>query len=75
MFWSALLDGTIEKDEGDYSMVEAGDVTLGFGRSCRTSLRSRCLGLTLAGRSGIVGSAAGTIDDLSGGGSRSVSFG
>lgn len=31
-FWSALLGGEITHDEGDYAMVEAGGVRLGFGR-------------------------------------------
>lgn len=32
LFWSELLGGRIAHDEGDYSMVTAGGVTLGFGR-------------------------------------------
>ncbi|WP_372360476.1 VOC family protein [Agilicoccus flavus] len=31
-FWSRLLGGEITHDEGDYAMVEAGGVRLGFGR-------------------------------------------
>lgn len=32
-FWSRLLDGSIEHNDGDYSMVKANGTTLGFGRT------------------------------------------
>ena len=31
-FWSQMLDGKIEHDEADYSMVVADGLSLGFGR-------------------------------------------
>lgn len=32
-FWSAMLDGAITYNEGDYSSVSVGEATLGFGRT------------------------------------------